>query len=144
MTLHERDEWKNVILLLAKERLSLVDRIRRKLRSAQYMALLKRLSFGGFSTFPINVSVVLTYQNGGERGIAGEVKSASRSDCRCYRLAKFFEEINFWRKSEAEIQIAGEVGRWQLEKIAIVFLVSIPGLAHIFVSAFVFAKVDFW
>jgi len=42
------------------------------------------------------------------------------------------------------VAVIGEVGRWQLEKIAIVFLVSIPGLAHIFVSAFVFAKVDFW
>ena len=48
------------------------------------------------------------------------------------------------KKVKQKSKISGEVGRWQLEKIAIVFLVSIPGLAHIFVSAFVFAKVDFW
>ena len=47
-------------------------------------------------------------------------------------------------KKQSQNLLPGEVGRWQLEKIAIVFLVSIPGLAHIFVSAFVFAKVDFW
>lgn len=42
------------------------------------------------------------------------------------------------------VAVIGEVGRWQLEKILIVFLVSVPGLAHVFISAFVFAKVDFW
>ena len=34
------------------------------------------------------------------------------------------------------VAVIGETGRWQLEKILIVFLISIPGLAHIFVSAF--------
>ena len=42
------------------------------------------------------------------------------------------------------VEVIGETGRWQLEKILIVFLVSIPGLAHIFVSAFVAPKQDFW
>jgi len=42
------------------------------------------------------------------------------------------------------VAVIGETGRWQLEKILIVFLVSIPGLAHIFVSAFVAPKRDFW
>ena len=42
------------------------------------------------------------------------------------------------------VNVIGETGRWQLEKILIVFLVSIPGLAHIFVSAFVAPKRDFW
>jgi len=40
--------------------------------------------------------------------------------------------------------VIGETGRWQLQKILIVFFVSIPGLAHIFVSAFVAPKQDFW
>lgn len=42
------------------------------------------------------------------------------------------------------VAVIGETGRWQLEKILIVFLISIPGLAHIFVSAFVAPKRDFW
>jgi len=42
------------------------------------------------------------------------------------------------------VEVIGETGRWQLEKILIVFLVSIPGLAHIFVSAFVAPNRDFW
>ena len=42
------------------------------------------------------------------------------------------------------VAVIGETGRWQLQKILIVFFVSIPGLAHIFVSAFVAPKQDFW
>ena len=41
-------------------------------------------------------------------------------------------------------QIIGEIGRWQYQNIAIVFLVGVPGLAHIFSSVFVAAKSDFW
>lgn len=33
---------------------------------------------------------------------------------------------------------------WQVEKSLIVFLVSIPGLAHIFLTAFLIPKIDFW
>ena len=40
--------------------------------------------------------------------------------------------------------VIGGAGRWHLEKILLVFLVSIPGVAHIFVTAFVAPKTDFW
>ena len=38
----------------------------------------------------------------------------------------------------------GEIGLWQIEKFLIVFLVSIPGLAQIFLTAFLMPKTDFW
>ena len=38
----------------------------------------------------------------------------------------------------------GEIGPWQIEKFLIVFLVSIPGLAQIFLTAFLMPKTDFW
>lgn len=38
----------------------------------------------------------------------------------------------------------GEVGKWQVLKILIVFLASAPGLSHIFNSAFIAPKVAFW
>ena len=41
-------------------------------------------------------------------------------------------------------QVIGEMGRWQVQNIAVVFLVGIPGLAHIYSSAFVAAKTDYW
>ena len=41
-------------------------------------------------------------------------------------------------------QIIGEIGRWQYINITIVFLIGIPGLGHIYSSAFVAAKADFW
>ena len=41
------------------------------------------------------------------------------------------------------VSVIGNTGRWQLEKLLLVFLVSIPGVAHIFVSAFVAPKTDF-
>ena len=41
-------------------------------------------------------------------------------------------------------EIIGEIGRWQFQNIAIVFLIGIPGLAHIYSSVFVAAKSDFW
>jgi len=40
--------------------------------------------------------------------------------------------------------VIGETGKWQLQRIAIVFFISIPGLAHIFVSPFSMPKTDFW
>jgi len=38
----------------------------------------------------------------------------------------------------------GEVGRWQLEKILIVFIAAAPGLAHIFHAGFITPKQKFW
>ena len=40
--------------------------------------------------------------------------------------------------------VIGEVGRWQLEKILIVFLAAAPGLAHIFHAGFITPKQRFW
>ena len=42
------------------------------------------------------------------------------------------------------VTVIGEKGMWQFEKSLIVFLVSIPGLAHIFLTPFLFPKTDFW
>jgi len=42
------------------------------------------------------------------------------------------------------VSVIGEKGIWQLEKSLIVFLVSIPGLGHIFLTPFLFPKTDFW
>ena len=38
----------------------------------------------------------------------------------------------------------GEIGVWQVEKSLIVFLISIPGLAQIFLTAFLLPKIDFF
>ena len=38
----------------------------------------------------------------------------------------------------------GEMGRWQWQNILIVFLVGIPGLAHVYSSVFVAAKTEYW
>ena len=40
-------------------------------------------------------------------------------------------------------EIIGEIGKWQFHNIAIVFMVGLPGLAHIFSSVFVSHKSDF-
>lgn len=42
------------------------------------------------------------------------------------------------------VNVIGEIGWWQVEKSLIVFLVSIPGLAHIFLLPFLMPKVEFW
>ena len=42
------------------------------------------------------------------------------------------------------VAVVGEVGPWQLQKFLIVFLCSVPGLAHIFVSAFISPQTDWW
>jgi len=40
--------------------------------------------------------------------------------------------------------VIGEVGRWQVEKILLVFIAAAPGLAHIFHSAFITPKTKAW
>ena len=40
------------------------------------------------------------------------------------------------------VTVIGEKGMWQFEKSLIVFLVSIPGLAHIFLTPFLFPKMS--
>lgn len=40
--------------------------------------------------------------------------------------------------------VIGDVGRWQIEKILLVFIASAPGLAHIFHSAFITPKTKYW
>ena len=39
--------------------------------------------------------------------------------------------------------VIGEFGKWQVQKIALVFLISVPGLAMIFSVPFVFYKTKF-
>ena len=40
--------------------------------------------------------------------------------------------------------IIGDVGKWQIQKILLLFMLSIPGLAMIFSVPFVFNKTDYW
>ena len=40
--------------------------------------------------------------------------------------------------------IIGDVGKWQIQKILLLFMISIPGLAMIFSVPFVFNKTDYW
>jgi len=47
-------------------------------------------------------------------------------------------------KGDQITNIIGEVGRWQLEKILIVFIAAAPGLAHIFHAGFITPKQKFW
>lgn len=42
------------------------------------------------------------------------------------------------------VNVIGDIGWWQFEKSLIVFLVSIPGLAHIFLTPFLMPKYNFW
>ena len=42
------------------------------------------------------------------------------------------------------VNVIGDIGWWQIEKSLIVFVVSIPGLAHIFLTPFLMPKSDFW
>jgi len=53
-------------------------------------------------------------------------------------------EVSSKQSQDQIISVIGETGKWQLQRIAIVFLVSIPGLAHIFVSPFSMPKTTFW
>jgi len=47
-------------------------------------------------------------------------------------------------KGDQVTKVIGEVGRWQLEKILIVFIAAAPGLAHIFHAGFITPKQKFW
>ena len=40
--------------------------------------------------------------------------------------------------------IIGDVGKWQIQRILLLFIISLPGLALIFSVPFVFNKTDFW
>ena len=41
-------------------------------------------------------------------------------------------------------EIMGEIGKWQIQRILIVFVIGIPGIAHVFSAAFIAAKTDYW
>ena len=41
-------------------------------------------------------------------------------------------------------EIIGDVGKWQIQRILLFFIISLPGLALIFSVPFVFNKTDFW
>jgi len=41
-------------------------------------------------------------------------------------------------------EIIGDVGKWQIQRILLLFIISLPGLALIFSVPFVFNKTDFW
>ena len=41
-------------------------------------------------------------------------------------------------------EIIGDVGKWQIQRILIVFVIGIPGIAHVFSAAFIAAKTDYW
>ena len=46
--------------------------------------------------------------------------------------------------NDAIADIVGDIGKWQVQKIILVFLISVPGLALMFSVPFVFYKTDFW
>ena len=46
--------------------------------------------------------------------------------------------------NDAMADIIGDIGKWQVQKIILVFLISVPGLALMFSVPFVFYKTDFW
>ena len=48
------------------------------------------------------------------------------------------------KPKEPLAELMGEIGKWQLWRIAIVFWLGIPGIAHVFSSAFIAAKTDYW
>jgi len=47
-------------------------------------------------------------------------------------------------KGDQITNVIGELGRWQFEKIILVFLAAAPGLAHIFHAGFITPKQKFW
>ena len=61
---------------------------------------------------------------------------------------KYVEDVE--DKSDEEFSrdpiadIIGDVGKWQIQKILLLFMLSIPGLAMIFSVPFVFNKTDYW
>ena len=63
----------------------------------------------------------------------------------CVITGKLEEDIIMSKRAPDKMnQIIGEMGRWQVKNILIVFFVGIPGLAHVYSSVFVAAKVDYW
>ena len=48
------------------------------------------------------------------------------------------------KPKEPLAELMGEIGKWQLWRIAIVFWLGIPGIAHVFSAAFIAAKTDYW
>ena len=58
---------------------------------------------------------------------------------------KNYEGMSTEKSSNDPIaDIIGDVGRWQIRRILLLFFISIPGLAMIFSVPFVFNKVDYW
>ena len=47
------------------------------------------------------------------------------------------------RSKDSIADVMGEFGKWQVQKIVLVFLISVPGLATIFSVPFVFYKTKF-
>ena len=47
------------------------------------------------------------------------------------------------KSKDSIADVMGEFGKWQVQKIALVFLISVPGLATIFSVPFVFYKTKF-
>jgi hypothetical protein len=48
------------------------------------------------------------------------------------------------KPKEPLAEIMGEIGKWQVKRILVVFLIGIPGIAHVFSAAFIAAKTDYW
>ena len=48
------------------------------------------------------------------------------------------------KPKEPLAEIIGDIGKWQAQRIAIVFFIGIPGIAHVFSAAFIAAKTDYW
>ena len=51
---------------------------------------------------------------------------------------------NAEKPKEPLAEIMGEIGKWQIKRILVVFLIGIPGIAHVFSAAFIAAKTDYW
>ena len=48
------------------------------------------------------------------------------------------------KKTDILSETIGDIGRFQATRIAFLFLISIPGLAHVFCLVFGLVKVDSW
>ena len=53
-------------------------------------------------------------------------------------------EVPTAKPKEPLAEIMGEIGKWQVQRILIVFVIGIPGIAHVFSAAFIAAKTDYW
>jgi len=47
-------------------------------------------------------------------------------------------------KQDQITAVIGEVGKWQIEKVLLIFIAAAPGLAHIFHASFITPKQKFW